>query len=138
MVRRLLANSRGVVRSRTRMGKVEAPQTGPAPGSPVTVERHALRVRVPTFLPAEEFDAALDAMLRHGRLWPWLGSPAGRVHCRAVGADPYRGYRGTVAYNPARACNEIYVLRIGRRSHDIDRLIGIVETVIASSLELID
>ena len=115
-----------------------APQIGPAPGSPVTVERHAVRVRVPTFLPAEEFDAALDAMLSHGRLWPWLGSPAGRVHCRAVGADPYRGYRGTTAYNPARACNEIYVLRIGRRSHDIDRLISIVETVIASSLALID
>jgi hypothetical protein len=27
---------------------------------------------------------------------------------------------------------------VGRRFHDVDRLIGIVETVIASSLELID
>ena len=114
-----------------------SPLEGPAPNSPVAVERRSLVVKVPRFLDKDQFDEAFDDLVGRGALWPWLGSKDGRRLCRLRGVDPYRGYRATVSDSPAEIAREICVVRIGHRSRDVDRLIAIAEHVVAKSLGLI-
>ncbi len=112
------------------------PNQGPQPISPVSLERHCLRVRVPDTLAPPDFDAAIDLALRNGSLQLWLDSPTGREYCRLIDADPNRGCRATPSYNPPEPARELYVFRIGHRSKDVDRLISIVESVVAKALGL--
>ena len=113
------------------------PAKGPRPNSPVTVERHALVVRVPTTLSEDDFDDAFDRLVRKGALWPWANSPAVRRHCSDRGVDPFRAYRGTLADNPPKAARQICVVSLGGQSRDVDRLIAIAEHVVAKHLGLI-
>ncbi len=56
--------------------------------SPVTLERHCLRVTIPKRMHYRDFDDALDEALRPGAIWPWLVSAEGRAHCDRLGVDP--------------------------------------------------
>ena len=110
---------------------------GPVPHSPVTLERHALKVKAPVFMDEDDFDIAFDHLVRKGALWPCLGTTRGRAHCKAVGVDPFAGWRATVSDTPYEEAKEICVVRIRRGSADLDRLIAIAEHVVAQSLGLI-
>jgi hypothetical protein len=113
------------------------PAIGPRPGSPVTVERHDLLVRVPATLSKDDFDNAFDRLVRKGALWPWADTPDVRRHCRDRGVDPFRAYRGTLADNPPEAAREICVVSLGAQARDVDRLIAIAEHVVAKHLGLV-
>lgn len=113
------------------------PVVGPTPGGPVSLERRSLVVRVPKFLHWKAFDHAFDALVQRGALWPWLGSPAGRKLCAIRKVDPYRGYRSTVSDHKPDYAKELVVMRLSHGSRDLDRLIEIVEYVIAKSLGLV-
>ncbi|MGO9743661.1 MAG: hypothetical protein ACLPN5_19525 [Roseiarcus sp.] len=89
---------------------------------------------MPETIAPREFDAAVDLALRHGSLHLWLDSPAGLEYCKLNDADPNRGCRATPSYNPPEPARELYVFRIGHRSKDVDRLIAIVESVVAKAL----
>jgi len=113
------------------------PATGPRPGSPVTVERHAVVVRVPVTLAEDNFDAEFDRLVRKGAVWPWADTPVARRYCWDRGVDPFRAYRGTLADNPPKPAREICVVSLGGQSGDVDRLIAIAEHVVAKHLGLI-
>ncbi|MGO9744078.1 MAG: hypothetical protein ACLPN5_21665 [Roseiarcus sp.] len=113
------------------------PRSAPSANSPVTVERHCLRVKIPKTLHYRDFDDAFDEALRPGAIWPWLMSAEGRAHCERLGVDRNRGHRGTPGHNPVQEADELYIVRLSRRANDVDVLISIVESIVARALGLV-
>ena len=107
------------------------PRLGPSPMSPVTVSECAIAVPLPEDLPWQLFDAAFDARVRRGSLYPWLGTDHGRHHCAIVGADPLLGQRYTVYPGGAEPrispALEICAMETFNGS---DRLIAIAESIL--------
>lgn len=106
-------------------------------GSPVTIARRSLNVRLPETMTAESFDTAFDAEIRKAGLREWMTTEEGRAHCRLVGGDLSKSARFTAYPHDSAArlepADEISVFRF---RGDFQRLVKIVERIVMRHLNL--